>query len=97
MTDHPCHYCGVQMWRDKRPKHADGGMRETKDHVIPRCRGGRGAENYVKACARCNNAKKDGDYDDFMLFARAMLRGKRRFSHGQAALMFNAWQTARLF
>lgn len=45
-----CHYCKRRI----RPEHI------TRDHVVPKAKGGQNANwNYVPACAKCNNAKAD--------------------------------------
>jgi hypothetical protein len=38
----------------------------TRDHVLPRSRGGRGARNIVAACYRCNNVKGDMTAEEFV-------------------------------
>jgi 5-methylcytosine-specific restriction endonuclease McrA len=47
-----CHYCGD--------------LATTRDHVIPRSKGGGGAGNIVPACEPCNRRKGSMDYRDFM-------------------------------
>lgn len=37
----------------------------TKDHVIPRSRGGRGPNNKVHACKRCNQIKGDRTLEEY--------------------------------
>lgn len=54
ITDRVCHYCGTEF--DPADKH----LRPTRDHIIPRAKGGPdGKQNEVKSCARCNTKKKD--------------------------------------
>jgi 5-methylcytosine-specific restriction endonuclease McrA len=49
-----CHYCG--QYFDPTDKH----LRPTRDHIIPRAKGGPDAAwNECRACARCNTKKKD--------------------------------------
>lgn len=49
-----CHYCGQQL--DPKDKH----LRPTRDHIIPRAKGGPDSHwNACLACARCNTKKKD--------------------------------------
>lgn len=51
---HECHYCGRAT-------------RLTKDHVIPRSRGGTDAEaNIVFACRNCNSAKGDRTPEEWL-------------------------------
>lgn len=48
--NYQCMYCGNQQHH----------LLLTRDHVVPRCRGGRDIwENVVAACSRCNNFKAD--------------------------------------
>lgn len=47
-----CHYCG--------------GVATTRDHVIPKSKGGSGAGNIVPACGPCNRRKGSMDYREFM-------------------------------
>lgn len=52
----PCHYCGIGMTkrgtRDKRSA--------TRDHIIPKSRGGTGSPiNTIMCCRKCNNEKGD--------------------------------------
>lgn len=49
----PCHWCGEPM------QNRDPHLRPTRDHVIPRSRGGGGRENIVFACFDCNQLKGD--------------------------------------
>ena len=44
-----CVYCNVPLTRDNL----------TRDHVIPRSKGGGGGDNLVPSCAPCNRAKAD--------------------------------------
>lgn len=60
-----CWYCGkLLFWY---PGH--GGRRPadlaTKDHLVPRCKGGRGAENLVPACYGCNVRKADLTLEEY--------------------------------
>lgn len=55
-----CWYCGSIL------KHVPGHPRRpTRDHVVPRSRGGRGPNNYVAACYACNHRKKALPLDEF--------------------------------
>jgi len=49
-----CWYCGAPA--------------KTKDHVIPRSKGGRGAGNKVWACLRCNQEKSNLLLEDYRAF-----------------------------
>jgi len=51
----PCFYCGVRL----RPK---GPYMRTKDHVVPKSRGG---TKTVEACLKCNADKKDMSLEEF--------------------------------
>lgn len=51
-----CFYCGL--------KRTIGQM--TKEHKVPRSKGGRGGNNLVLACHPCNNAKGAKSIDDFV-------------------------------
>lgn len=54
IRDGSCHYCGGQF--DPSDKH----HRPTRDHIIPKAKGGPDALwNTVHAHARCNTKKKD--------------------------------------
>jgi 5-methylcytosine-specific restriction endonuclease McrA len=48
VTPH-CAYCNVRLTRETL----------TRDHVVPRARGGGGGDNLVPACVPCNRAKAD--------------------------------------
>lgn len=55
-----CHYCRVKF--DRRLEKA------TRDHVIPRAKGGSSRiENLVLSCEWCNLRKREMDYDEFMV------------------------------
>ena len=50
----PCEYCGVTMDVNNPWRHP------TRDHIVPRSRGGEHTwENVVAACRRCNSSKRD--------------------------------------
>lgn len=64
----PCYWCDRPMTKKSNksgssplPTHA------TKDHIVPRCRGGGNRNgNRVWACLRCNNLKGNMMPDDWM-------------------------------
>ena len=61
-----CWYCG-QLIQRLIPDRDDY---RTRDHVIPRSRGGRGGANVVSACKSCNRSKASHCLEDFRkLFA----------------------------
>ena len=66
--------------------------------MLARSRQGRRGPNLVVACERCNGAKADGDYEQFVRFANIVLRSKfPRSSTGEAMKLFWVWQAATLF
>ena len=58
-----CYYCGVEL-----TKHGD--TKVTWDHKIPRAKGGKGNDNYVLACFRCNQDKGQLEADEFLAVLR---------------------------
>jgi 5-methylcytosine-specific restriction endonuclease McrA len=61
-----CFYCGRKMIMGKRVSKDDLPFLLTKDHIIPRSKGGTSDEsNIVGACYRCNTAKGAIDADCF--------------------------------
>lgn len=63
-----CHYCNRGLTKESR----------TKDHKIPKSKGGQGKDNYVWSCYSCNNRKADMDYDDFVSRTRPRLLGIKK-------------------
>lgn len=55
-----CTYCGIELTR----------RTVTRDHVVPRCRGGGAGDNLVPACGPCNRAKADHSLLRFLLARR---------------------------
>ena len=55
-----CTYCGVELTR----------RTVTREHVVPRCRGGGAGDNLVPACGPCNRAKADRTLLQFLLQRR---------------------------
>lgn len=56
-----CHYCN----RKTSPK-SGSKLKPTKDHVVPKSKGGLNKlRNVVLACHKCNQKKADESYDDF--------------------------------
>jgi hypothetical protein len=53
-----CPYCSSGMKR-KRPRHPKA---ETREHIVPVCRGGGPT---IKACKRCNHDKADRSLDSW--------------------------------
>ena len=47
--DRKCRWCGMKLTFEKA----------TLDHLIPKSKGGKGGENLVIACHRCNQKKDD--------------------------------------
>ena len=61
-----CHYCSnaVRLRVSAKDHHADDA---TIDHKIPKSKGGTNADdNLLLACRRCNEAKEDRTYADFL-------------------------------
>jgi hypothetical protein len=58
-----CFYCGKQT--RKRGIDREGPYQMTKDHVLPRSRGGRRPFNIVPACRPCNRDKRSRDLEQF--------------------------------
>lgn len=60
-----CHYCGcelVRRWTGRMPTNA-----YTRDHMIPRSRGGKGLRgNTVPCCRRCNQRKGNMTASEFI-------------------------------
>lgn len=57
-----CWFCGVMLT-------GGGSQAKTREHLTPRCRGGKGnTENLVKACQRCNNEKGSMSLDEYRFF-----------------------------
>ena len=52
-----CAYCGIVLTRSTL----------TRDHVVPRARGGGGGDNLVPACGPCNRAKGSRTLLQFLL------------------------------
>jgi len=61
-----CYWC--------KEKFTDGDGAPSRDHVIPRSRGGQSRGNIVAACIRCNRTKGDLSAEDFsLLIAKGFL------------------------
>jgi len=71
-----CFYCH-EPFAEGVPK--DHPRAKTKDHVIPRSRGGRGVENMVYACFECNNLKSNFTAEEFIAWLAAGRPDKYRF------------------
>ncbi len=54
--DNRCHYCRTLLFSTTA----------TKDHKVPKCKGGKKKDNIVLACSRCNNLKGNMKYEIFM-------------------------------
>ena len=50
-----------------------GGQAETRDHVVPRSRGGKGVGNIVFACLRCNQMKADMTPEELVAHCRRII------------------------
>jgi hypothetical protein len=73
-----CFYCGVAVVYTRNQRNGDFDPRNpnlaTKDHVVPRARGGhKGKHNIVKSCQRCNLMKGSQHISNL----RVALTGKR--------------------
>jgi 5-methylcytosine-specific restriction endonuclease McrA len=68
-----CWYCGVVL----DPIHAH------VDHQVARVRGGRGGDNLVAACKRCNCTKGVKTVDEFRLLLQRRAAGEPSFSYEQ--------------
>src|SRR5690349_11765185 len=80
-----CHYCGVHTLMPYECLPQDSRL-ATRDHKVPRILGGGDGDNIVLACQRCNNAKGDMAYEEFVeLVTRLKAKGKlgRIVSYGK--------------
>lgn len=84
-----CHYCQRDMVLEA--KHVARKDFATKDHVIPRCRGGKTTnENCVAACAGCNIMKGSMSYSNYMTMRQEFLKGNHQaFTPKQRRRMAN--------
>jgi 5-methylcytosine-specific restriction endonuclease McrA len=57
-----CWFCGCILLKGRGSK---GPFGFTKDHVVPRSKGGRGELNKVPACRWCNSHKANRSLEDF--------------------------------
>ncbi len=56
----PCAYCHIPM------DYGHPRLSPTRDHIVPRSRGGEnGTHNYVRACRRCNEDKRNMFLDEW--------------------------------
>lgn len=55
-----CAYCNAPLTRDTL----------TRDHIVPRSKGGGGGDNLVPACGPCNRAKANRSLLDFLVQRR---------------------------
>lgn len=59
-----CFYCRRTMSFTQRINHPDG-LRITREHLIPKSKGGRGGANIVAARYRCNTDRRDTSWLSF--------------------------------
>lgn len=59
-----CFYCRRHMSFTQSLRHKDG-RRITREHLIPRCKGGKAGANVVAACLRCNGARGSSSWLDY--------------------------------
>lgn len=61
--DGRCWYCGCEV----EPSYAGAAnpRSPTRDHVVPRSKGGRDRDNIVLACRACNNRKRSRDIGEY--------------------------------
>lgn len=74
-----CFYCerafGFPIYGSYKP------LQRTKDHVMPRCKGGKSdASNIVLACKHCNILKRDLTLPEFEALLQGMANGERTIS-----------------
>lgn len=56
-----CSYCGRE-YSDR--------IKKTKDHLVPKSKGGNGRENIIHCCGDCNNIKADRTPEEFAEFLK---------------------------
>jgi 5-methylcytosine-specific restriction endonuclease McrA len=57
LQDRGCYLCGDFMVHPGHPALAQSPLARTRDHVVPRCRGGGNRRNVLLAHDRCNGEK----------------------------------------
>lgn len=65
-----CHYCGIKTVVDRENKRGrpQPPNKRTRDHLIPRVRGGSSVpHNTVTACERCNQDKGQLTYEEYQI------------------------------
>ena len=67
---HICTYCSTKLTNKQ----------VTKDHIIPRSKGGRGALNLTASCSDCNQAKAELSLLDFLFYRPQDSKAARKFS-----------------
>jgi hypothetical protein len=62
-----CTYCRRKGTAASDPD----GKSWVRDHIVPRCRGGRAKNNLALACTRCNSQKGSKSVEDFLAYMKA--------------------------
>lgn len=76
-----CFYCSVQV---RHPKNTLYGCQipsdySTLDHIKPKSQGGPNViSNYVLACAKCNSARADMDFYEFLYKTKFFMLNKKK-------------------
>jgi hypothetical protein len=60
-----CYYCGIKTIPAPRPGITHPPNTRTKDHIYPRCKGGKLSNNNVIACRKCNEDKDKLTIDEY--------------------------------
>jgi len=75
-----CFYCQCDVRMSNTAKRKRHNARATKDHVLPRCFGGKTRGNVVLACFRCNQLRGTINAKVFKDFAKNFRPPEKDFS-----------------
>jgi hypothetical protein len=71
-----CQYCERPFWWQQ--------MQETKDHIIPKSKGGKKGSNLIKSCWDCNQWKANKDLSEWLAeVTEAIVNGRRIKPYGR--------------
>jgi hypothetical protein len=82
-----CHYCD----RKTHQGLPNNSTQATRDHIYPQVRGGKwNIDNLILACKRCNDDKRDLEYDEYLIFRYLIDTGlfSKKLAYKTADILF---------
>lgn len=83
----PCYYCEREF--GSIPLNTILPLRKTKDHILPKSKGGKHKNNTVDCCHKCNGIKSNKSLEEFREYINQLIINGRQIFKGYTNQQMN--------